>query len=76
MSAENAKKFIDLVSSDPQLQKEVTQHHGNLMQLAAQKGFIVTEEELHVELRARWGIDSIEENTFIQSHTDHSNSAG
>lgn len=57
MSAEDAKKFVDFVSSDPQLQEEVKKAQGNLVVLAAQQGFIITEEELHEELRARWGMD-------------------
>ncbi len=57
MSAEDAKKFVDLVSSDPQWQEEVRKAQGKLVDLAARQGFIITEEELHEELRARWGID-------------------
>lgn len=57
MSAEDAKKFIDLINSDPRLQEEVKKNQGNLLDLAAQSGFTVTQEELHEELRARWGIE-------------------
>jgi predicted ribosomally synthesized peptide with nif11-like leader len=57
MSAEHARKFIDLIDSEPQLQEEVKKNQGNLVDLAAQRGFRITQEELHEELHARWGID-------------------
>lgn len=57
MSAEDAKKFIDLVNSTPQLQEEVTKIKGAMVDLAAKQGLTVTAEELHDELRDRWEID-------------------
>lgn len=57
MSAEDAKKFIDLVNSSPELQERVTQIKGAMVDLAAQQGLTVTAEELHDELRDRWEID-------------------
>ena len=56
MSAEDARKFVELVDSDSQLQEAVKTNQGNLADLAAQRGFNISQEELHDELRARWGI--------------------
>lgn len=64
MSAEDAKKFVDLINSDPQLQEEVKENRGNLTNLAAQRGFTFTQAELHDELRARWGIDKLEDSSI------------
>ncbi|HSS50075.1 MAG TPA: Nif11-like leader peptide family natural product precursor [Thermoanaerobaculia bacterium] len=69
MSAEHAKKFADLLDSDPQLKEGVKKTQGNLVDLAAQKGFIVTQEELHEELRARWGIDKPEKGYTVCQNT-------
>ena len=49
MSAEQAKSFVDLVDSDSQLQSELKANHGNLADLAAQRGFSFTQEDLHGE---------------------------
>ena len=57
MSAQDAKKLIDLISSDPELQEEVRKVHGNMLNLAAQKGLQVSKKELNDELHARWGIE-------------------
>ena len=56
MSAQDAKKFIDLVNTDPQLQEEVKKAKGVMVDLAAQHGLTVTPDELHDELRDRWGV--------------------
>jgi predicted ribosomally synthesized peptide with nif11-like leader len=69
MSAEEAKKFVDHVNSDPQLQEEVKNYQGNLVGLAAQNGYSITQEELQDELRARWGSDQLEDPAQC-THTD------
>lgn len=57
MSAEDAKKFIDLVNTDTQLQDAVKKVKGQMVDLAAQRGLTVTHDELHDELRDRWEVD-------------------
>lgn len=69
MSAEHAKRFVDLIDSDPQLQEEVKKTQGNLIDLATQRGFAVTQEELHDELRTRWGIENLEEAHRLSCHS-------
>lgn len=56
MSAEHAKKFVDLVESDPQLQEELKNYEGKWIDVAARRGLSVTREEMHEALRARWGV--------------------
>jgi len=57
MSAADAKKFIDMVNQSPDLQKQVQQVKGALVDLAQKNGLNVTTEELHDELRDRWEVD-------------------
>jgi hypothetical protein len=71
MSVEHAKRFVDLIDSDPALQESIKTAGGDLVGLAAQRSCIVTLEELHDELRLRWGIENLDAIFGRQSQTGH-----
>lgn len=54
MSVEHAKKYLDNVLQDPNLQKELPDVHGQLTQLGKKHGYNFSSDELKDELRRRW----------------------
>ena len=56
MAAEDARKFVDMVSHDPDVQKKFREGWNNVTKLAAEKGLHVSREELQQHLRERWGV--------------------
>jgi hypothetical protein len=58
MSLEDAKKFTDLLQSDPSVQSQYQNKWDGILDLAKQHGLNVSRQELQQHLRQRWGIAS------------------
>jgi predicted ribosomally synthesized peptide with nif11-like leader len=56
MSVEDAKKFVDLAGSDPEIQKKFREGFHKVQNLAKEKGLNVSREDLQQHLRDRWGV--------------------
>ena len=56
MAADDAKKFLDAIDNDPELQQKLKEHHANLVRMGKEQGFEFTQSELHEHLRQRWGV--------------------
>ena len=56
MSTNDAKKFLDEVNKDPNLQKKLQDHQGQLANIGKDHGFNFTQAELQEELRERWAV--------------------
>lgn len=56
MAQEDAKKFLDHVDKDPELQQKLKQVRASFVELGKQNGYNFTLEELHSHVRDRWGV--------------------
>ena len=56
MAAEDAKKFLDHVSQNPDVQAKVQDARAHLVNLGQEHGYDFSQEDLHDELRRRWGV--------------------
>ncbi len=56
MAVDDARKFVDMVSHDKDLQEKFKQGWESMSKLAAERGLKVTREDLQHHLRDRWKI--------------------
>ncbi len=57
MATGDVRRFLDQVDSNPALQETLMQAQGQFVQAGKDRGFDFTAEDLHDELRQRWGIN-------------------
>ncbi len=56
MATEDVKKFLDRVNREPEVQKKLQEAQARFVEIGKEHGYDFTKEELHGELRQRWGI--------------------
>lgn len=56
MAASDVKIFLDRVQSDPSLQARLQSGKGRFVDIGSELGYHFTQDELHAELRGRWGV--------------------
>lgn len=56
MSVHDAKKFIDMIWQEPELQKKFHANWEQMTNAAAERGLNVSPNDLHEYLCERWGI--------------------
>ena len=56
MAVADVRGFLDRVNRDPELQAKLEAGGGGFVEIGLQQGYRFTKEELHAELRARWGV--------------------
>ena len=54
----DAKDFFDKVASDPELQKQIKEAQGRLLEIAKKHGFEFSQAEMNQHLRERWAVDN------------------
>jgi predicted ribosomally synthesized peptide with nif11-like leader len=56
MAAQDATKFVEALKTNTAMQNDVEEARNRMVEVGKKHGYNFTQDELHDELRQRWGV--------------------